>query len=382
MVKLMRKICVVIANRAEYSRLKSVLKEITNNTSLELILIVTSSLLLEEYGKTIDSIKNDGFHVDAVARTVVSGGDLPAMVKSVGLCCLELPTLYEFFKPDIIIVGFDRFDSFGAAIAASLMNIPLAHIQGGELTGTIDENLRHAMTKLSHIHFPATQKSAERIIRMGENPERVFNVGCPSVDIIKSVVIGSKKELCNKYNLNPDQPFIIWIQHPVTTEFEFTHSQVIESLEAILELDIQTIGIYPNIDAGSKDIINEIEKIKANKKNKKIQFYHHIPFEDFIILLAHSDCIVGNSSSGIRESCYFGIPSVNIGTRQNRRECGSNVITIGNNKEEIRNTISKCLDHGRYKPEYIYGTGKAAEKIVKVLDEIDLEGIIHKEFFE
>lgn len=378
----MRKVCVVIANRAEYSRLKSILTEITNNNNLDLILIVTSSLLLEEYGKTIDVIKGDGFNVDAIARTVVSGGDLLAMVKSVGLCCLELPSLYEFFKPDIIIVGFDRFDSFGAAIAASLMNIPLAHIQGGELTGTIDESIRHAMTKLSHIHFTATQKSTDRIIQMGENPARVFNVGCPSIDIIKSIDIGSKNELCAKYNLNRDQPFIIWIQHPVTTEFGFARSQIIASFEAIQELHIQTIGIYPNVDAGSKDIITEIEKIKANKKNKTIQFSHHIPFEDFIKLLAHCNCIVGNSSSGIRESCYFGIPSVNIGTRQSGRECGINVINVENNKDKIRNTISQCLDHGKYDPQYIYGTGETAEKIAKILEQIDLDGILHKKFFE
>jgi UDP-hydrolysing UDP-N-acetyl-D-glucosamine 2-epimerase len=378
----MRKICVVIANRAEYSRLKSILKSIHENKNFKLILIGTSSLLLEEYGKTIDSIKNDGFHVDAIARTLISGGDPVAMTKSVGLCCLELPTLYEMYKPDIVIVGFDRFDSFGAAITAALMNIPLAHIQGGELTGTIDESIRHAMTKLAHIHFPATQKSAERIIRMGENPDRVFNVGCPSVDIIKDVTIGSRTDLCNKYHLDPKQPFIIWIQHPVTTEFSSTQSHIIESLNAITELNIQTIGIYPNPDAGTNEIIKVIEKIKASNDNKKIQFHRHIDFEDFIRLLAHCDCIVGNSSSGMRESCYFGTPTVNIGTRQNRRECGSNVLNVGNDRKAIMDGITKSLKHGRYEREFIYGTGDTGEKIVRILEDIRLDGIVHKYFFE
>ncbi len=378
----MRKICVVIANRAEYSRLKSILKAIQENKELQLILIGTSALILEEYGKTIDSIMMDGFKVDAIARTMISGGDPASMAKSVGLCCLELPSLYEIFKPDIIIVGFDRYDSFGAAITAALMNIPLAHIQGGELTGTIDESIRHAMTKLAHLHFPSTQKSAERIIRMGENPRHVFNVGCPSVDIIKTVDIGSREELYKKYNLDPRQQFIIWIQHPVTTEFSRTRSHIIESLQAITELNVQTLGIYPNPDAGTIEISQEIEKIKSTKKDSKIQFYRHIVFEEFIRLLAHCDCIVGNSSSGIRESCYFGTPAVNIGTRQNRRESGSNVINVGNHKKEIRDAIEKSLNHGRYDRQFIYGTGESGDKIVKILGEIDLNGIVHKSFFE
>jgi len=217
---------------------------------------------------------------------------------------------------------------------------------------------------------------------MGENPDNVFNVGCPSVDIIKTVDIGSKMDLCKKYNLDPYQPFIIWIQHPVTTEFSYTQFHIIESLKAITELKVQTIGIYPNPDAGTNEITRVIEKIKANGTNSKIQFHRHIEFESFIKLLGHCDCIVGNSSSGIRESCYFGTPTVNIGTRQNQRESGNNVIHVGNDKKEIMAAIVKSLKHGRYKPQFIYGTGDTGKKIVKILEEIDLNGIVHKRFFE
>ncbi|MCK4816082.1 UDP-N-acetylglucosamine 2-epimerase (hydrolyzing), partial [bacterium] len=191
----MRKICVVTGNRSEYSRLKSVMKAIKEHPDLELILIVTASHLLDDFGKTIRVIKGDGFKIDSVARTVAAGEDLISMAKSVGLCTLELPTLFDLYQPDVVLIVGDRFDALGAAISAAMMNIPLAHIQGGEVTGTIDESTRHSITKFAHIHFPATAKSAERLIKMGERPDMVFNVGCPSVDIILSIDIDSREEV-------------------------------------------------------------------------------------------------------------------------------------------------------------------------------------------
>ncbi|RLB87278.1 MAG: UDP-N-acetylglucosamine 2-epimerase (hydrolyzing), partial [Deltaproteobacteria bacterium] len=200
----MRKICVVTGNRSEYSKLKPVMKAIREHSDLELILIATASHLLDDFGKTVEVIKKDGFKIDSVARTVAAGEDLVSMAKSVGLCTLELSTLFDLYKPDVVLISGDRFDALGAAISAALMNIPLAHIEGGEVSGTIDESIRHAITKFAHIHFPATAKSAERIIKMGERPDRVFNVGCPAVDIILSIDIGSREEICRKFNLNPD----------------------------------------------------------------------------------------------------------------------------------------------------------------------------------
>src|SRR3989338_3306873 len=192
----MRKICVVTGNRAEYSRPKSVMQAIIDHPELELVLIVTGTHLLDDFGKTIRQIEKDGFKVDSVARTIVAGEDLAAMAKSTGLCALEIPTLLEAYKPDVVLIIADCPDVLGVAASATFMNIPLASMQGGEITGAVDESIRHAITKLSHIHFPATEKSAERIRKMGERPDMVFNVGCPSVDIISSVDLGQREKIC------------------------------------------------------------------------------------------------------------------------------------------------------------------------------------------
>ncbi|MBN1941096.1 MAG: UDP-N-acetylglucosamine 2-epimerase (hydrolyzing) [Candidatus Diapherotrites archaeon] len=374
----MRKICIVTGNRSEYSRLKSVMQEIKNRPDLELFLIVTASHMLDDFGKTINTIKENGFNVDCVARTIAAGEDPASMAKSLGLCALELPTLFEINKPDVLLIVGDRFDVLGAVTSAALMNIPIAHIQGGEVTGTIDESIRHAITKLSHIHFAATEKSAERVRKMGEKKEHVFNVGCPSADIIKNIELGTREEICEKYRMNPKKPFLILAQHPVTTEYNEVKHQIRETLSAIHELGIQTIMLYPNVDAGSKDSVAEIRKFDMAKKLEHTNKFKHIFFEDFIKLLANAACIVGNSSSGIRESCYFGTPAVNIGTRQNSRERGKNVTDVGYDKEEIKKAILSSIEHGKYKPEYVYGDGGSGKKIAEILAEIDLKGITQK----
>ncbi len=375
----MRKICVVTGNRSEYSKLKSVMKAIEEHPDLELLLIVMASHLLDDFGATVDVIKRDGFKVDSVARTVAAGEDLVSMAKSTGLCALELPTLFELHAPDMVLIVGDRFDALGTAISAALMNIVLAHIQGGEITGTIDESIRHAITKLAHIHFPATAKSAERIIQMGERPDVVYNVGCPAVDIILSVNTGPHEEVCENFNLDPEEPFLIMVQHPVTTEYAFVSQHIRETLSVISELKIQTIMLYPNVDAGSKDMVREIRMFDMAGKLNHVYKYKHILFEDYIRLLAHSSCIVGNSSSGIRESCYFGTPAVNIGTRQNRRERGTNVLDVDYDREQIREAISECIKHGKYPPEHVYGKGHAGKEIANILSTIELKNIVQKQ---
>lgn len=357
------------------------MKEIENHPDLELILIVTASHLLDDFGKTITVLEEDGFKIDSLASTVVAGEDLISMAKSVGLSCLEISTLLNLHKPNVVLIVGDRFDALGCAISAAMMNIPLAHIQGGEITGTIDESIRHAITKFAHIHFPSTQKSAERIIKLGENPEKVFNVGCPSVDIITNIKIGSVKEIYKKYNLKYGEPFLILIQHPVTTEYEFAQKQSRETLKAIHELNIQTIMLYPNVDAGSKDIVREIRFFEKRKKLEHVYMYKNIPFEDYICLLKLASCIVGNSSSGIRESCYFGTPAVNIGNRQKNRERGTNVVDVCHDSKQIKEAIMDGVEHGKYQPEYIYGKGGSGKKIANILSKIKLDNI-QKKFME
>lgn len=374
----LRKICVVTGNRSEYSKLKFVMEKIKNHPSLELILVVTASHLLDDFGKSVEIIKKDGFKIDATVKTVLSGEELISMVKSVGLCALEMPTFLDIYKPDAVLISGDRFDILGVAFSTAFMNIPLAHIEGGEITGTIDESIRHAITKFSHIHFPATAKSAERIIKMGENPEMVFNVGCPSVDCILSEAKRENKEIYEEHDLKENEPYLLAIQHPVTTEYNFCRQQIKETLEALSDLKIKSIMWYPNVDAGSKDIVREMRFFQEDKKNNHVVFYKNIKFEDYIALLKNAACLVGNSSSGIRESCYFGTPVVNIGTRQRGRERGKNVIDVGYNKMEIKKAILESIQHGKYPPENIYGEGNSSEKIVKILADLNLENVIQK----
>lgn len=374
----MRKICIVTGNRADYSRLKSVISAVGENPDLELILIASASHLLDDFGKTINNIKKDGFKVDNVVRSIIEGEDLVSMAKSVGLGVLEFPSIFEQYMPDIVVIVGDRFDAYSVAISSALMNIPLAHIQGGEVTGTIDESIRHSITKLAHIHFPSTQQSAERIIKMGERPDRVFNVGCPSFDELDNLDILSREEICEKYKLNPNEPFIIIAHHPVTTEFSKTMEHEFELLEAIYSLNFQTIMLYPNVDAGSKDMVKVIRNFELKHTGQKMQKYKHIDFEDYIQLLKYCDCIVGNSSSGIRESCYFGTPAVNIGTRQSGRERGHNVIDVDYNCEDIQNAVIKAIEHGKFEEEHIYGDGNAGKQIADMLSTIKIKSIQKK----
>ncbi len=376
----MRRICVVSGNRSDYSRLKTVLQAIQDHPELELFLIVTASHLLPDFGNTVNDILKDGFRVDAVARTVLEGEDPSAMAKSVGLGTLELPTLLDIYKPHIVLLVGDRFEILSVAIAAALMNIPLAHIQGGEVTGTIDESIRHAVTKFAHIHFPSTEKSAERIIKMGEKPGMVFNVGCPALDLIASVSMCARDQLAKlngSFHLSIDsrEDYLILVQHPVTTEFKEAGHQIEQTLIAIHELGIQTIMMFPNIDAGSNLIVKKIRELTEQLDLHFVHLYKHIPFEDFVQLMYHCACMVGNSSSGIREACYFGVPVVNIGSRQTGRERGKNVIDVDYDKDEIKRAILQGMEAGRYPPENIYGNGDSGKKIAEILASCELSQV-------
>ena len=374
----MRKICIISGHRSDYGRLKPVIQAVKDHPDLESIFIVAASHLLPDQGKTIDTIKEDGLQIDSVARTIVEGEDLVAMAKSVGLGILELPTILENYTPDVVVVHGDRFEALSVAISAAMMNIPVAHIQGGEVTGSIDESIRHAITKMAHIHFPSTDKSRERIFKMGERPESVFTVGSPAIDAIRAVINRPKEELYRKYKLDPNSPFLIMAQHPVTTEFNRLREEISETLRAIYELKIRTIMIFPNIDAGSKDMVAKIRHFEMSYHLPFVNKYKHIHFDDFIGLMSFCACMAGNSSAGIIESSYIGTPVVNIGTRQNGRERGKNVIDVGYNSNEIIEAIKRNVQHGRFPSESIYGDGNSSKKIADILASCDLSCIQKK----
>jgi len=371
-----RKICVVTGTRAEYGILKPVMKAIKKSPTLELSVIVTGMHLAQQFGYTVREIEEDSFRIDAKVDMLLDGDTGTAMVKSIGNGIISIAQALDIIKPDIILILGDRIEPLAAAITGAYMNIPIAHIHGGDSAKAgLDEYARHAITKLAHIHFPATEKSAERIIKMGEDPSNVFVVGAPGLDTILNEKLIEPTRLSETYNLNLSEPILLVVQHPVTTEVEDAPDQIRETLEAIVELKHQTVLIYPNADAGGRKMI---EVIKKYEKYFFITTFKSIPHKEYISLMKIASVMIGNSSSGIIETSSFGLPVVNIGSRQEGRQRAENVIDVGYDKEEIKAAIKKALYDEDFKEEVKkcknpYGDGKAGVKITDILSKIKID---------
>jgi len=368
-----RKICIVLTVRGNYAKMKSIMKEIKNRSNCELQLVVGGAVILHKFGNPINIIEADGFEISEMVHFLVEGGKPITMAKSTGLAVVELSTVFENLRPDIVMAIADRFEALAVAVAASYMNIPVAHLEGGELSGSIDESIRHAITKLSHIHFVATQKSAERVIKMGEDPENVYVVGSPTIDLIRDLNLDLDFDVFEKYAgvgaLVPvtRSNYIVVSQHPVTTEYESASTQVQETLHAINDINMPTLWLWPNMDAGTDEISKGIRMFREKYQPRHIHFFKNFAFEDYAKLINNAAVLVGNTSSGIRESAYLGVPVVNIGTRQNHRERGENVIDVNYSRDEIREAIKKQIAHGKYPSNHLYGDGRAGEKIAEIL---------------
>jgi UDP-hydrolysing UDP-N-acetyl-D-glucosamine 2-epimerase len=370
----MRRVCVVIGSRANYSSIKAGMRAVKNHPDLELQLIVGASAVLDRYGSVVDVIERDGFIPDARINIIVEGETPATMAKSTGLGLLELPTLFELFEPDVVVIVGDRFETMAPAVAAAYMNIPLAHTMGGEVSGTIDESIRHAVTKLAHLHFPANQAAADRIVRMGEEPDTVHVIGCPRLDLVDEVV--SAGNFVNDGWLEREgvggeidlaKPFLLVSQHPVTTEFGAGESQIDETLCAVRALDIQAIILWPNVDAGSEDIARGMRKFREHYDPQGVRFYKNFPVEVFVGLMKRAACLVGNSSAFIREGAFLGAPAVNIGSRQMGRDRGRNVIDVPYNHEAITAAVRQQVEHGCYPSDHLYGDGQAGPRLADVL---------------
>ncbi len=374
---MIKNICVVVNNRANYARVKSLLKEINLSSKLKLKLVIGASSLLQKYGELESVIKKDKFKVSEKFYSILEGGNNLTMAKSAALTLLEVVDVFEKIKPDLVFVVADRFENLSVAMAASYMNIPLAHLQGGEITGSIDEKVRHAITKLSDLHFVSTERSKKFVIQMGENVKTVFNTGCPSLDIINILKLKkfSSKDLNQIKKDLKNKNYMVVLQHPVTNEIKETKKQIKNTLKAVINVcirkKISAVWLWSNVDAGTDLISKELRifKDKSPHKNKVIFIKNLVP-EDYLSLLHNSKCLVGNSSSGIREASFLGIPSVNIGTRQSYRETSKNVINTNHNPEKITKAIQYHLKKGKYKGSNLYGNGKAAKKIVSILKKI------------
>ena len=379
----MKKICVVIVNRANYGRVRLLLKKIKKSKKLKLQIILASSTLLKNYGKLDEIIKKDGLKVDKKFFNHISGENNETMAKSVGLLTIELSSVFYDLKPDLVLTIADRYETLATATAASYMNICVAHLQGGELTGSIDESVRHAVTKLSHIHLTCTNNSRKRVIQMGENPKKVFNVGCPSIDQIRNINFKKKFSLTKYkfgvgYKVDLKKKYLVVMLHPITNNEQETVQNIKNTFASILKINMQCIWFWPNIDAGSNKISNYIRSFRENNPNNKINFYTNFETEDFLKLIKNADCLIGNSSSGIREGSYLQVPVVNIGSRQDNRERGDNVLDTKNTRKSIYNSIIKQLNRKKIKINHIYGNGNSSQKILNIINKISLD--INKKF--
>jgi UDP-hydrolysing UDP-N-acetyl-D-glucosamine 2-epimerase len=370
----MRKICVVVGSRANYSSIKSAMRAIQAHPELELQVIASASAVLDRYGSVVDLIERDGFKPAAKVFMLLEGETPATMAKSTGLGLLELPTLFEQLTPDVVLTVGDRFETMSTTLAAAYMNIPLAHTMGGEVSGTIDESIRHAVTKFAHIHFPACSEARDRIIKLGERPEDVHLVGCPRIDLVAEVLekdgngIGPElfaQGVGGKFDL--DKPFLMVSQHPVTTEYGAGERQIGETLKAISHLGIPTIALWPNADAGSEDIARGMRKFREHFDDSNVHFFKNLPTDTYIRLMRRTACLIGNSSSAIREGAFIGTPSVNIGSRQAMRQRGKNVLDVEHDCGEIADAVAQQVRHGRYDMEPIYGDGHAGDRIADVL---------------
>jgi len=375
---MVRNILYVTGTRADYGLMHETLKLLDEDESIQLDVVATGMHLMHEFGYSIDEIKRDNFNLH-IAEQTFKKDDERSMSEFIGNLITDLTKLFSQIDPDIVLLLGDRGEMLAGAIVASYLQIPIAHIHGGDVSSTVDDAARHAITKFANIHFPATELSASRIRQMGENPDNIFVVGAPGLDsIIKSKNNIDEEYLKDKYNIEKD--FVLVLQHPVSLEVDDSAFQISQTLDAIAQTDYQTILVYPNADAGGRAMISRINEYDVDA-------YKNIPHDDFIGLLGMASILIGNSSSGIIESSSFKLPVINIGTRQSGREKASNVIDVDYNKEEIlkaidyinsdeyQNQLNNCINP--------YGDGNASERICDILKNMELTNdLLNKQFFE
>lgn len=374
-----RKVCVVVTARPSYSRIKTALAAIQAHPELELQLVAAASALLDRYGTAVRYMEADGFTIAARVMNVLEGGNLVSQAKTTGLGIMELASVFDNLQPDVVVTVADRFETMSTAIAASYMNIPLVHVQGGEVTGNIDEKVRHAITKLADRHLVASDDARRRVIRLGEREQTVVNTGCPSIDLAEEVRrtpdptfdpfdryggVGERVDLSGGY--------LVVLQHPVTDEHAEARQQVERTLEAVRRFNKPCLWFWPNVDAGSDGTSKGIRSYRERFPLKHLHFFKNMEGRDFLRLLDGANVLVGNSSVGIRECAYLGVPVVNIGSRQAGRERGPNVLDVDYATDAIHDAIAYQWSHGHYPATNVYGGGDAGAKMADEIAGMEL----------
>lgn len=369
-----RKIAVVMVDRANYGRLQPVLAAIEAHPQLELCVIAGGTMVLERFGRAVDVVQSDGHPISQEVFMELEGSHPITMAKSVGLGVLEFASALQHEKPDVVFLIGDRYEALSAAIASVYMNICLVHAQGGEVSGSIDESARHAISKMAHFHIPATKRSADYLVRMGERPDTILTVGCPSTDIAANLTGDPPTELINSRgsgcHIDLSQPYLLTVFHPVTTEYGGEAVQTRELMLALEKVSMPTLLLWPNIDAGSDHVSKEIRRFREQRHPDWLRVIVNLTPEDYARVLKHASCAVGNSSSFVRDAGCYGTPVVLTGSRQNGREWDSHVTHVSVEADSVAQAITGQLAHGRYPISHLYGDGKVSGRIAQVLAEL------------
>lgn len=381
-----RRVAFICTSRTQYGRSKLLLKALKSHPKLELSVVVAGSALLPQYGDVVAEMKRDGIEPDERITMLVEGGSPVAMAKTTGLGLIEFTTAYENLQPDIVLIRGDRYEMLAATIAASYLNRRIAHIEGGDVTGTIDESVRHAISKLAHIHFPTNAQSAARLTRMGEDPSQIHDIGSLDVEFVASLDFkklpdpfsAGQKGMGAVFSLK--EPYLVVMQHPVTSEYGSGRAHLEATVEAVEKSGMNTLWFWPNIDAGNDELSKVLRVARENGRLKKTHFFRSLPTEAFLSLVNGARCFVGNSSAGIKECSYMGVPVVNIGTRQAGRLRAPNVVDVGYEAGGILGAIKTQCAHGHYKPSDIYFKPEASRRLADILASVEVS--VQKRFVE
>lgn len=385
-----RKICFVITSFIHYARNLLVLEELNRRADVDLHVLIAGTALLSKYSASHAHVKNmleeDGFENLYEVYFNLEGDKPVVKAKSTGLGVIEFAALYNRIEPELVVVRGDRFETLSAASAAALMNIPIAHIEGGDVTGTIDESVRHSVSKLSHIHFATNEAARRRLLSMGENPEYVFNFGSPDIEVVRRIGVNAARPESapatgSGARIDTTKDYIVVSYHPITSEIDRLAEYTRNLIEAIHESNIQAFWFWPNFDAGAEEkISHELRSFNDRVKEHSIRFMRYIAPRQYLALLNYTRCFVGNSSAGIKECAYLGVPVVNVGTRQAERLRGENVLDVPEEKESIKEAIRSQLARGKFSPAKEYEDDNTSKRIAETLGTAKL--YLQKSFHE
>lgn len=368
-----------LTTRSQYARVQKVLESLTEDDEIHLDIILSGGSLVHDYGELHDTLEDDGLRVSRELHTLLEGDEPVTQAKTTGMGLIEFASAIDDMDPDAVLTTGDRYETLATTIATAYLNKPVVHLEGGEVTGSIDDRVRHATTKMSDYHFVSTERS-QRIVRgLGEPSERVYRTGCPSIDLCRSILEDGRDDYDpqDEYGgvgprIDTSGDYLVVQYHPLPTQYESMYDRTWELIEAVDSVDVPAFWFWPNPDSGTGQVAQAMRQYRGQREPEDAHFYINLKPYDFLTMVSNSACVVGNSSVGIRECSFFGVPTVNVGERQVHRERAENVVEVSPDADEIRKAIQKQLEVGRYESSTLYGDGNASEQITDILREEEL----------